>query len=52
MDNETLTKEEIALDLTLTVYEKDEPVCSDRSPEGRGKAIAALYNTILESLNL
>ena len=52
MDKETMTKEEIALELAITVYNKSVPVNQDPSPEGEGKAMAALYNSILENLNL
>ena len=52
METANSSKQQIALELTITAYEKDKPLNSDNSPEGEGKAIAALYNAILENLNL
>lgn len=52
MEIQSKSKQLIALELAITAYEKDKPLNSDNSPEGEGKAIAALYNAILENLNL
>ena len=50
MDNEAVTKEEIALELALKYLDKNIPLNSDYSPEGVGIMLAALYNTIRENL--
>lgn len=50
METTSLTTQQIALELALAAYEQNNPVNHDHSPEGEGKAIAALYNAILENL--
>jgi hypothetical protein len=52
MDNENLTKEEIALELALAFLAKTQPMNTDHSAEGEGKSLATFYNAILENLKV
>ena len=52
MEVQTKSKEVIALELALAAYEDERPSNADKTPEGEGKAIAALYNAIYENLNI
>ena len=52
MDDKTLSKEEIALQLTLAILEKDRPLYKDFTADSIGKAIAALYNAMYENLKI
>lgn len=52
MNESDMTKEEIALELALSFLNRYQPINTDHSPEGEGKAIAALYNAILENINI
>jgi hypothetical protein len=45
-------KADLAKELTLKFLERNQMVISDASPEGTGKAVANLFNAILENLNL
>lgn len=47
-----VTKEQIALELTLAIMQKSLPTINDWTPKGEGKAIAELYNSIYENLNV
>lgn len=50
METTYLTKEQIALELTLAALEKFFPTIKDASPKGEGEAIAELYNSVFENL--
>lgn len=52
MDNEKMTKEEIALELALAYLAKHDPHNSDYTAEGEGKSLATFYNAILENLKV
>ncbi len=47
-----LSKEQIALELTLAIIEKCVPHNDDWSPDGEGKMIANLYNSVYENLKV
>ena len=52
MDNETISKEEIALELALAYLSKSQPINTDHTTEGEGKSLATFYNAILENLKV
>ena len=53
MDETNLTKEEIALELTLAVIQDyGSSALSENHPERVGEAVAAPFNTILENVKL
>ena len=50
MDSTYISKEQVALELTIALIEKALPTLNDWSPEGAGKGIARLFNSIYENL--
>ena len=50
MNESEMSKQEIALELTLDAFNKTTPRITDYSPEGIGEAVATLYHTILENI--
>jgi hypothetical protein len=52
MDNETISKEEIALALAQTAIECNAYKPNNISPEESGAAIASFFNAILENLKV
>lgn len=52
MENESMTKEEIALELALAYIEKFVPDNADHTAEGEGKSLATFYNAILDNLKI
>ena len=51
MDNETVSKEEVALELTVAALNFKPPYAQDDSPAGIAKLVTDLYKAILDNLN-